>query len=97
MSYGGVGALARSIDAAHRAASQHLFDVLLDKFRLLDHLAALKNYLLLGHGDFIDQLMDALGCVRARAAPRRPPNIHPAARASRAPRTRSRGTASQQP
>lgn len=29
----------------------------------MDHFKALKNYLLLGHGDFVDQLMEALGYV----------------------------------
>jgi hypothetical protein len=55
--------LERSIDAAYQIASQRLFDVFFDKFKLLDHLRALKNYLMLGHGDFADQLMDALGCM----------------------------------
>jgi gamma-tubulin complex component 3 len=53
--------LERFIDAAYQTASQRLFEVFLDKFRLLDHLQALKNYLMLGHGDFADQLMDILG------------------------------------
>jgi gamma-tubulin complex component 3 len=38
-----------------------LFEVFIEKFKLLDHLCALKNYLMLGHGDFADQLMEALG------------------------------------
>jgi hypothetical protein len=38
-----------------------LFEVFIDKFKLLDHLSALKNFLLLGHGDFADQLMETLG------------------------------------
>ncbi len=53
--------LERSIDVAYQIASQRLFDVFVDKYRLLDHLLALKHYLLLGYGDFADQLMDTLG------------------------------------
>ena len=33
----------------------------IEKFKLLDHLTAFKSYLLLGRGDFADQLMEALG------------------------------------
>ncbi|KAG6866477.1 hypothetical protein C0991_003995 [Blastosporella zonata] len=57
---GGTG-LERSIDTAYQIASQRLFEVFIEKFKLLDHLSALKNYLLLGHGDFADRLMEALG------------------------------------
>ncbi|KAF8484717.1 gamma-tubulin complex DGRIP91/SPC98 component, partial [Russula ochroleuca] len=61
LQYSDIFGLERSIDAAYRIASQRLFDIFFDKFRLLDHLRALKNYLLLGHGDFADQLMDTIG------------------------------------
>jgi len=64
LQYSDIAGLERSIDAAYRIASQRLFDVFFEKFRLLDHLRALKNYLLLGHGDFADQLMEALGYVK---------------------------------
>ena len=63
LQYSDISGLERSIDAAYRIASQRLFDIFFEKFRLLDHLRALKNYLFLGHGDFADQLMDALGYV----------------------------------
>jgi gamma-tubulin complex component 3 len=49
-------------------ASQRLFAVFVDKFQLLEHLHALKNFLLLGHGDFVDTLMDALGPSLAKPA-----------------------------
>lgn len=52
--------LERSIDTAYQIASQRLFDVFFEKYRLLDHFSALKHYLLLGYGDFADQLMDTL-------------------------------------
>ncbi|KAI0315981.1 gamma-tubulin complex DGRIP91/SPC98 component [Amylostereum chailletii] len=68
LQYSDISGLERSIDAAYRIASQRLFDIFFEKFRLLDHLKALKHYLLLGHGDFADQLMDALGPSLARPA-----------------------------
>lgn len=61
LKYSDISGLERSIDAAYQVASQRLFDVFFDKFKLLDHLTALKQYLMLGHGDFADQLMDSLG------------------------------------
>jgi len=63
LKYSDIAGLERSIDAAYHVASQRLFEVFIDKFKLLDHLAALKGYLLLWHGDFADHLMEALGCV----------------------------------
>jgi gamma-tubulin complex component 3 len=61
--YSDIAGLERSIDAAYQIASKRLFDVFFDKFNLLDHLLALKHYLMLGHGDFADHLMEALACV----------------------------------
>lgn len=61
LKYSDIAGLERSIDAAYQTASERLFEVFVDKFRLLDHLTALKHYLLLGYGDFADQLMDTLG------------------------------------
>ncbi|KAI0304037.1 gamma-tubulin complex DGRIP91/SPC98 component [Russula brevipes] len=68
LQYSDIFGLERSIDAAYRIASQRLFDIFFDKFRLLDHLRALKNYLLLGHGDFADQLMETIGPSLSRPA-----------------------------
>ncbi|KAG7096908.1 hypothetical protein E1B28_004313 [Marasmius oreades] len=61
LKYSDISGLERSIDAAYSLASHRFFDVFIEKFKLLDHLNALKHYLLLGHGDFADQLMLALG------------------------------------
>lgn len=55
--------LQNNIDAAYRDASQRLFSVFFQKFKLLNHLAALKDYLLLSRGDFVDLLIEQLGCV----------------------------------
>jgi hypothetical protein len=60
LKYSDILGLEKSIDAAYEIASQRLFDVFFDKFKLLDHLLALKHYFLLGYGDFADTLMDAL-------------------------------------
>jgi gamma-tubulin complex component 3 len=68
LKYSDISGLERSIDAAYQTASHRLFEVFIEKFKLLDHLRALKHYLMLGHGDFADQLMEALGPSLARPA-----------------------------
>ncbi|KAF8655241.1 hypothetical protein AX16_003145 [Volvariella volvacea WC 439] len=68
LQYSDIAGLERSIDSAYQIASQRLFEIFVDKFKLMDHLAALKNYLMLGYGDFADQLMDALLQSLARPA-----------------------------
>ncbi|GJJ07538.1 hypothetical protein Clacol_001740 [Clathrus columnatus] len=68
LKYSDIGGLERSIDTAYRIASHRLFEIFFEKFKLLEHLAALKNYLMLGHGDFADQLMETLGPSLARPA-----------------------------
>ena len=68
--------LERSISLAYSIASQRLFDVLFDKFRLLDHLKALRDYLMLGKGDFVEILMESLGFVPAFSTfPLSPPSL----------------------
>ncbi|OQR84090.1 gamma-tubulin complex component [Achlya hypogyna] len=49
------------IDRAARETNAYVIKILLDKYQLLDHCRALKQYLLLGQGDFIQYLMDLLG------------------------------------
>ncbi|KAK4054302.1 Microtubule-nucleating Tub4p (gamma-tubulin) complex component [Microbotryomycetes sp. JL221] len=61
LQYDDMVGLERSITLAYSAASQKLFDMFLNKFRLMDHLAGLKDFLLLGKGDFIETLMENLG------------------------------------
>lgn len=68
LKYSDIAGLEQSIDTAYQVAGQRLFEVFIDKFKLLDHLLALKQYLLLGHGDFADQLMEALGPSLSRPA-----------------------------
>ncbi|KZT72474.1 gamma-tubulin complex, component 3 [Daedalea quercina L-15889] len=60
LQYSDIAGLEHSIDTAYQIASQRLFEVFFEKYRLLDHLLALKHYLLLGYGDFVDQLMETL-------------------------------------
>jgi len=59
--YADLVGLQRTIDEAYAIASSRLLDILLDKFKLLNHLRALKDYLMLIKGDFIDMLMDSIG------------------------------------
>ncbi|GAB1292989.1 Gamma-tubulin complex component 3 [Apodemus speciosus] len=48
------------IDAAYFETSKYLLDVLNRKYSLLEHMQAVRRYLLLGQGDFIRHLMDLL-------------------------------------
>ncbi|KAG8521147.1 Gamma-tubulin complex component 3 [Galemys pyrenaicus] len=48
------------IDAAYFETSKRLLDVLNRRYSLLDHMQAMRRYLLLGQGDFIRHLMDLL-------------------------------------
>ncbi|KAI9574841.1 gamma-tubulin complex, component 3 [Boletus coccyginus] len=68
LKYSDIAGLERSIDSAYSTASQRLFEVFIEKFKLMDHLHALKHYLLLGYGDFAEQLMEALGPSLTRPA-----------------------------
>ncbi|PPQ98542.1 hypothetical protein CVT24_004033 [Panaeolus cyanescens] len=66
--YGDIGGLERSIDDAYHLASHRLFEMFTEKFRLVDHLTALKNFLLLNHGDFADQLLETVGANLGKPA-----------------------------
>ncbi|XP_018102678.1 gamma-tubulin complex component 3 homolog isoform X2 [Xenopus laevis] len=48
------------IDAAYFDTSKYLLDVLNKNYNLLEHMQAMRRYLLLGQGDFIRHLMDLL-------------------------------------
>ncbi|KAF9104577.1 Gamma-tubulin complex component 3 [Mortierella sp. AM989] len=61
LKYGDIAELEGSIDAAYVGTSQRLLHLLVTKFKLLDHLKAIKRYILLGQGDFIQHLMESLG------------------------------------
>ncbi|TKY85174.1 hypothetical protein EX895_006254 [Sporisorium graminicola] len=60
--------LESTIEKAFTSASKRLLDIFLDEFRLLEHLRALKDYLMLARGDFVDLLMASLGPSLSRPA-----------------------------
>ncbi|XP_069020151.1 gamma-tubulin complex component 3 homolog isoform X1 [Embiotoca jacksoni] len=62
------GAFQEKIDAAYFETSKYLLDVLNRNYLLLEHLQAMRRYLLLGQGDFIRHLMDLLKPELARPA-----------------------------
>ena len=49
------------IESMYAKISQDVLRILMDKYQLMNHLEALKKYLLLGQGDFIQYLMDSVG------------------------------------
>lgn len=62
------GAFQGKIDAAYHNTSKYLLNVLSQSYLLLEHLQAMRRYLLLGQGDFIRHLMDLLKPELARPA-----------------------------
>ncbi|PWN46995.1 hypothetical protein IE53DRAFT_336133, partial [Violaceomyces palustris] len=66
--YSDLVGLEHTIDTVFTIASKRLLDIFLDKFKLLDHLRALKDYLMLSRGDFVDLLMRSLSSSLSRPA-----------------------------
>ncbi|KAJ5141237.1 hypothetical protein N7476_009020 [Penicillium atrosanguineum] len=66
--YGDTATLEFSIDEAYKTTMARLIYLMDDKFKLFDHLRALKKYLLLGQGDFIALLMESLASNLDRPA-----------------------------
>lgn len=60
--------LERSITLAYSLASTRLLTLFFTRFHLLDHLRALKSYLLLSKGDFVSLLLESLGPSLSRPA-----------------------------
>ncbi|KAL9072175.1 MAG: hypothetical protein Q9157_005205 [Trypethelium eluteriae] len=58
--YGDTAALESSIDEAYKSTMARLTHLMAEKFMLFEHLKALKKYILLGQGDFIQLLMESL-------------------------------------
>lgn len=54
------GEFQRMISAVYRETSRHLLHVFCIDYKFMDHLKAMRRYLLLGQGDFIRHLMDLL-------------------------------------
>ena len=57
------GDLQAMMDTAYLETSRRVLDVLTTQYKFLDHLQALRRYLLLGQGDFIRYLMELLELV----------------------------------
>lgn len=66
--YGDTATLETSIDEAYKTTMARLIYLMDSKFKLFDHLNALKKYLLLGQGDFIALLMESLASNLDRPA-----------------------------
>jgi gamma-tubulin complex component 3 len=58
--YGDTATLETWIDEAYKTTMARLIHLMAEKFHLFEHLKALKNYILLGQGDFIALLMESL-------------------------------------
>ena len=66
--YGDTATLEAWIDDAYKTTMKRLMDLMGTKFHLFEHLQALKNYILLGQGDFIALLMESLAANLDRPA-----------------------------
>jgi len=66
--YGDTANLEQSIGDAYKTTMARLIDLMANKFKLFEHLEALKKYLLLGAGDFIAVLMESLSSNLDRPA-----------------------------
>jgi gamma-tubulin complex component 3 len=66
--YGDTETLETWIDEAYKTTMARLIHLMSDKFHLFEHLKALKNYILLGQGDFIALLMESLSSNLDRPA-----------------------------
>ncbi|KAK4627308.1 Spindle pole body component alp6 [Fulvia fulva] len=68
LKYGDMATLSTSIDEAYKTVMARLLSLMESKFALSSHLQALKKYLLLGQGDFIELLMESLSANLDRPA-----------------------------
>ncbi|KAK0619287.1 Spc98 family-domain-containing protein [Immersiella caudata] len=66
--YGDTATLETWIDEAYKTTMQRLMELMTTRFHVFDHLQALKNYILLGQGDFIALLMESLAANLDRPA-----------------------------
>ncbi|GAM85635.1 hypothetical protein ANO11243_036420 [Dothideomycetidae sp. 11243] len=60
LSFSDPAILFASIEQAYKATTARVLDLMSNKFKLFDHLSALKRYLLLGQGDFVALLLESL-------------------------------------
>ncbi|KAK3942277.1 Spc98 family-domain-containing protein [Diplogelasinospora grovesii] len=68
LKHGDTATLDAWIDEAYKTTMRRLMELMSTKFNLFDHLQALKNYILLGQGDFIALLMESLAANLDRPA-----------------------------
>ncbi|KAF6165520.1 hypothetical protein GIB67_015843 [Kingdonia uniflora] len=61
LGYGETDALEALVVEAAKRIDKHLIDVMYDRYKFKDHCLAIKRYLLLGQGDFVQYLMDNVG------------------------------------
>lgn len=61
LGYGETDALEALVVEAAKRIDRHLMDVIHKRYRFKDHCLAIKRYLLLGQGDFVQYLMDIVG------------------------------------
>ncbi|CAA0812687.1 Gamma-tubulin complex component 3 [Striga hermonthica] len=61
LGYGETDALESLVTEAAKRVDTHLLDVMHKKYRFKEHCLAIKRYLLLGQGDFVQYLMDIVG------------------------------------
>ncbi|XP_057450494.1 gamma-tubulin complex component 3 [Lotus japonicus] len=59
--YGETDTLESLVDEAAKRIDKHLLDVIYTRYKFKDHCLAIKRYLLLGQGDFVQYLMDIVG------------------------------------
>ncbi|XP_041027846.1 gamma-tubulin complex component 3 [Juglans microcarpa x Juglans regia] len=61
LGYGETDALESLVDEAAKRIDKHLLDVMYKEYKFKEHCLAIKRYLLLGQGDFVQYLMDIVG------------------------------------
>ncbi|XP_038702306.1 gamma-tubulin complex component 3-like isoform X2 [Tripterygium wilfordii] len=61
LGYGETGALESLVAEAAKRIDRHLLDVMYNRYKFKEHCLAIKRYLLLGQGDFVQYLMDIVG------------------------------------
>lgn len=61
LGYGETEALEALVSEAAKRIDKHLMDVIYKRYKFKEHCLAIKRYLLLGQGDFVQYLMDIVG------------------------------------
>lgn len=61
LGYGETNALESLVTEAAKRIDKHLMDVMYKQYKFKEHCLAIKRYLLLGQGDFVQYLMDIVG------------------------------------